>query len=161
MYKGQIDNKNSAFVEVFGHSATIISINYERLFPINDHFIFTARIGVGRNPGADSESKEKYPGQTTVPIVGTFLAGLGSHYLQVSGSYTSIFSKDFVSVNTNYVYKKYDSVYEIGIGYRYMKVFEGNNIGINAQIYPTIEVLKKNSTIQDGVGFGMVFGVTF
>jgi len=152
------DVHNSIYYELFGHSETILSVNYERLFTNeNNNFIYIAGIGIGRNPGADEESINKRPAVTTFPIIGGILYGKKNHFAQLKIGYTPVFSKDYVdtSVNPNIIYKKFQSDYSLSMGYRFMA-----NNGIVIQGFP-IFIWSENQSKKFSVSFGLCIGYAF
>ncbi|SHI67329.1 hypothetical protein [Flavobacterium terrae] len=149
---------NSASIEISGHSESIISINYERLFTnYNSKFIYLLGIGVGRNPGADKESNIRFPATTSLPVFGGVLFGKRDHFAQIKFGYTPIFSKNFIdtSLEPNVVYKKFQSDYSLSLGYRFM-----SNSGIVAQGFP-IFIWKQNPNEKFKISFGVSLGYAF
>ena len=153
----QIERLNSLNFSVFGHSESIIALEYERFFVTdNDNLIFLVGAGVGRNPGADEYNQTKFPATTSVPIVTGILYG-NQHYVQLKFGYTSIFSKDFVNTNFNpaIVYKKYQSDFPVSLGYRLMLPD-----GIDVQGYPVF-IWSNNPSEKFKISFGVSLGYAF
>jgi len=126
--------KNSAFIEVLGHSRSYISVNYERIFKLpNKHFLYTFRAGAGYAPG-ETFNEKSYRGTITVPVVASFLAGIKHHYAQLGLGYSHSFGDPFIdsTFNPPHINQKHESAYSITLGYRYM----GLNVVIAA--YPML-----------------------
>lgn len=150
--------KNNFTLEALGHSESLISVNYERIFYTNlDKLLYSSRIGLGYVPGG--EKNENYaisPSTTTVPFVFSVLYG-EKHFVQLGLGYSALFSQDFVDTrfNPNTVYKKFESDFSISIGYRFM-----TKDGIVAQAYPVF-ILKDNPATKSMLSFGVSLGYSF
>ena len=149
-------NKNAFTIEVAGHSRGLISVNYERMFFTPVKYIFYGvRTGVGYVPGMNIRDK-RHKGTVTVPLVFSLLVGKKKSYVQLSLGYASSFGHDFIdsTTTTPTVYQKFESVYTIGLGYRFI----WNDFV--AQAYPMLQ-LTSNYYSRFSVGFGVSIGSTF
>lgn len=153
-YSQSNENKNVISAEIFGHSETIFSLNYERIFTNkrSDNLLYSLRLGVGRNPGYDVK-EERFNGITSIPIAFSIFYGK-KHFVQLRTGYTALFSENFVdtSVNPNITYKKFQSDLSVSIGYRLMM-----NEGLTVQAYP-IFIFRDNPTKKNGISFGLDVG---
>src|SRR5690606_15739375 len=121
-------------LEFIGHSESLISVNYERIFNANyEKLLYSSRIGLGYIPGGEKkENVAVSPSITSIPVVFSILYGK-IHFVQLGFGYTALFSENFVdtSVNPNIAYKKFQSDFSVSLGYRFM-----TKDGIVAQAYP-------------------------
>lgn len=145
-------------LEAFGHSESLISVNYERIFHTNlEKLLYSSRIGMGYVPGGEENKNYAVsPSITTIPIVFSLLYG-EKHFVQLGLGYSALFSQDFVNTrfNPNVVYKKFQSDFSISIGYRFM-----TKDGIVAQAYPVF-ILKDNPVTKSTLSFGVSLGYSF
>ena len=148
--------ENSAFTEILGHSRSVISANYERIFKLpNNHFLYTLRAGIGYSLG-ETVKQKSYRGTITVPVVASFLAGGRHHYAQLSLGYSYSFGDPFVdsTFNPPHINQKYEPGYSISLGYRYM----GLNVVVSG--YPML-LWTNNPNHRYSVGFGFSVGAYF
>lgn len=154
-----IGQNNSVNFEVLGHSQTIIAINYERFFKIeNEKLLYSIKIGVGRNPAseADQQSTNKRPAVNSLPFVGNLMYQVKNyHYLNIGTGYTMFFSENYVdtTLTPNIIYKDFFSNYSISLGYRYF----GNSI--NVYLYPIL--ILNDINYSSKFGFGVSLGYAF
>lgn len=151
------ERKNVVMVEVFGHSQSLYSVSYERLFNLSEsnNILCSVRTGVGRSPGYDVHG-EHFKGVTTVPVVASVLYG-DKHFIQMGVGYAALFSEDFVdtSLNPNVVYKKFESDLSLSLGYRLML-----DTGFVCQAYPMI-TFRDNPQQKFAISLGVGIGYSF
>jgi len=155
---GAANSKNTVTAELFGHSRSLISVNYERLTkPFKEYFIFSLRTGIGYSPGLEVDEERKLKGITAIPVVASLLVGGYDHYVQLGIGYTASFGEDYVdtTVNPEKVYQKFESAYIVSLGYRYMEVD-----GLTAQAYPML-VWSDNPSSKFSFSFGVALGYAF
>ena len=122
-------NQQTIFCEVGGHTRSLLSVNYERLFkgPVKNT-LWSVRTGIGIAPG---ESERDIPSVTSVPVVLSLLIGKTRHFVDLSVGWTASWGKDKIdsSQRPPQVYQKFESAYVLTLGYRFMKIdnvmFEG------------------------------------
>lgn len=150
-----IDN-NSVTVEVFGHSRSLFSVNYERLLKLpSDYFFCALRTGVGYSPWVNMNSG-RHKGTLTVPAVLSLVVGKKKHYAQLCFGYSASFGEDFIdsTTTTPTIYQKFESTYSLSLGYRYMWN------GFVGQAYPLLQ-WTNNPSSKFSIGGGVSIGVTF
>jgi len=145
--------KNAITLEAFGHSNSLIAINYERVFSSNNEkILYVGRVGYGRTPGDDKERGTSFNGVNSIPVVFSLLYG-NEHFVQLGLGYIAVFSQDHLDGDT--LYKKYESDFSISLGYRYM-----SKTGVVAQIYP-IFIIRDNSSQRSLFSLGVSLGYAF
>ncbi|MDR2205415.1 MAG: hypothetical protein LBE36_04590 [Flavobacteriaceae bacterium] len=150
------ERKNVVGLELFGHSETIFSVNYERLFySQNNNIHYSIRAGFGRNPGYDVNGKP-FKGVTSIPIVFNVLYGT-EHFIQLGLGYTMLLSENFIdtSINPNIVYKEFESDFSLGLGYRLML-----NTGFVCYAYPIL-MYRDNPQKKFVISFGVEIGYSW
>jgi hypothetical protein len=149
-------DKNAYIFEAFGHSRSLISVNYERfLRPTNEsYFFYSLRTGIGYIPGVTIKSK-RLGSIITVPFVFSILTGKKDHHVQLGLSYTPMFGHDFIDSTTTSptIYRKFESAFILSLGYRYM-----NSSGLIFQIFPILDYTKNSKF---NIFFGMSIGGSF
>ncbi len=146
-------NANFLLVEVFGHSSSLFSANYEKILvlPLSSHFC-SFRAGIGYSPGITIGSN-RHKGVITTPLVFSLLFGKKKNYVQLGIGYTSAFGENWIdSTTTNpTIYQKFESAYILSLGYRYIwKAF-------TFQIYPLVE-WTTNPSSRFSIGGGISLG---
>lgn len=148
--------KNSLTAEIFGHSRSLLSSNYERLFKLSPNYLFyTVRTGVGYTPGVNIRL-ERHKGVFAIPLVFSLLAGKEKHFAQLSLGYAASFGEDFIdsTTTTPTIYQRFESAYSLSIGYRYM----WNSFIV--QIFPLLQ-WTNNISNKFSAGFGLSMGLAF
>lgn len=155
LYGQERIDKNLMTAEVSGHSQSLFSVNYERIFRLNPHFLYALRTGVGYTPGLTIRT-EKHKGTLTIPLVYSLLAGTRKHYIQLGVGYTAAFGQDYVdsTTTTPTIHQKFESAFILSLGYRYMWN------GFVGQVYPLFQ-WTNNPTNRFSVGGGLSIGVIF
>jgi hypothetical protein len=155
LYGQENIDKNLMTVEVFGHSQSLFSVNYERIFKLSPHLLYTLRTGIGYTPGLTIKD-ERHKGTLTIPFVFSLLAGTKKHYAQLGVGYTAAFGQDYIdsTTTTPTIHQKFESSYILSFGYRYMWN------GFMGQAFPLLE-WTNNPSSRFSVGFGVALGMTF
>lgn len=153
---GEVNKLNVGSAEFFGHSRSLISANYERIFKSsNEHLLYSLRAGIGYTPGAEIKGVQ-HKGITTLPVVASVLAGGKGHYAQLGLGYSYSFGESYIdsTVNPPQMFQKHEPAFSLSLGYRYL----GQNIVVQA--YPML-VWTNNPTKRFSFGFGVSVGGRF
>lgn len=148
--------ENVVAIDFLGHSQSLISFNYERILnPVHKFVVVSARVGVGFTPGYENDGGSKYNYQTTLPIVVTTLIGRRIHFAQCGVAYTPLFTRGLTDAHNNKTYERYNGLYSISLGYRY--IFHDK---IYLQAYPVFTFPDSGSD-KDVLSFGLSAGYAF
>ena len=148
-------DRNTLTFEVFGHSRSIFSLNYERLFKLSPYSSYTFRTGIGYVPG-DSIRLVRHKGTVTIPLVLTTLVGKKKNYLQLSAGYSASFGESYIdsTYTLPQIHQKFESAFIVSLGYRRMSE------DLVIQIFPLLQ-WTNNPTSKFGFGFGFSIGFPF
>jgi hypothetical protein len=145
--------KDALYLEVLGHTRSIISLNYEKsIVTFKDNLSLNARIGLGYNSSGRNLNNEKLNNTVFVPSVLLIRYGKKSHYVNMGLGFSAAFSRNLTdnSINPPYNYPRFESAYSLSVGY----IFLRNNLFI--QVYPVFinTINTKNKELSAGLSFG-------
>jgi len=113
--------KHCAYIEFFGNSETLLSLNYERILnaksPSKMHY--SLRAGFGMYKRRDEQDGARV---FNFPFEAIFIYGKRKHYIEAGLGYTSSFGKPFLdsAYSPPAHFENYNHIYVFRLGYRYM-----------------------------------------
>jgi hypothetical protein len=111
--------KNCAYLEFFGNSETLLSLNYERILNGNSR----AKLHYSLRAGFAYTKRTKDTAHMfSFPFELIFMYGRRKHYIESGIGYTAVFGKHFIDSTRSppVQFEKYNRIYVFRLGYRYM-----------------------------------------